>query len=120
MQAYIPDSIFLYGDTANEDRKTEYDSFADVDNKVVIATYGIAKAGIDIERIFNLVTIDPGKAFTRVIQSIGRGLRKAADKHHVNVIDICSNGKYSNKHLAVRLRYYREEKYPFVIEKVEL
>ena len=31
-------------------------------------------------RIFNLVLIEPGKSFVRVIQSIGRGIRKAEDK----------------------------------------
>jgi len=120
LQAFIPGSIFMSGETAVEDRKEEYDSFAESDKKIVIATYGIAKAGIDIERIFNLVLVDPGKAFVRGIQSIGRGLRKAADKHHVNVLDICSNGKYSEKHMKERIKYYREAQYPYVIEKVDV
>jgi superfamily II DNA or RNA helicase len=120
LQAFIPGSIFLHGATDNDDRAEEYESFEKTDNKIVIATYGIARAGISIDRIFNMVLVDGGKAFVRAIQSIGRGLRKAADKHHVNVLDICSNGKYSQKHMKERVRYYKEAQYPYRIEKVDL
>ena len=44
--------------------------------------------GINIPRIFNLVLIEPGKSFVRVIQSIGRGIRKAKDKDHIQIWDI--------------------------------
>jgi len=118
--SFIPDSVFLSGKDKNETRKEHYDSFDTEDHKVVIATYGIAQAGLDIERIFNLIPIDAGKAFTRVIQTIGRGLRKAADKHHVNVMDICSNGKYSEKHMKDRISYYKDAKYPYRVEKMAL
>jgi len=120
LHAFIPGSTFLYGKTDTDDRAEEYNSFGEEDNKIVIATYGIARAGIDIQRIFNLVLVDGGKAFVRAIQTIGRGLRRASDKHHVNILDICSNGKYSQKHMKERIRYYREAKYPFRIEQVEL
>ena len=37
------------------------------DNKVIIATYGVASVGINIPRIFNLVLIEPA-ILVRVIQ----------------------------------------------------
>lgn len=113
LQKLIPDSIFLHGTDDATDRKVVYDKFADNDNLIVIATVQIAGTGLSIDRIFNLFLIDIGKSFTRVIQAIGRGLRKGGDKDHVNVFDICSTLKYSAKHLLMRIKYYSDAKYPF-------
>lgn len=113
----IPNSVFLYGDIKSKDRKTEYKSIQSTDNRVIIASFGIASTGISINRIFNLVLFEPGKSFVRVIQSIGRGLRVAEDKEFVNVYDIASTCKYSKKHLTKRKAFYKEAGYPFKVEK---
>lgn len=115
----IPDAIFVHGADKQKTRKEAYDLFKDNDNLVVIATVHIASTGLDIKRIFNLVFIDVGKSFVRVIQTIGRGLRKAHDKSSVNVTDICSDLKYSRKHLAERVKFYKEASYPHKKRKVE-
>ena len=70
------------------------------------------------DAIFNLVLLEPGKSFVRVIQSIGRGVRKAADKDHVEIWDVASTAKYSKKHLTERKKFYAEANYPYTIEKV--
>lgn len=114
LQKLIPNSIFLHGADSAEDRKKVYDLFETNDNMTVIATVQIAGTGLSIDRIFNLFLVDIGKSFTRVIQAIGRGLRRnGSDKDHVNVFDVCSTLKYSKKHLAMRLQYYTDAKYPF-------
>lgn len=115
----IPDSVMVIGKTKVEDRKQEYDDVAITDNKVIIATYGVAAIGINIPRIFNMVLIEPGKSFIRVIQSIGRGIRKADDKDFVQIWDFTSGCKFSKRHLTQRKAYYREAEYPFNIEKVD-
>lgn len=112
LQEAIDDSVFLYGDDDAKERKLVYDQFASEDNMTVIATVNIASTGLDIPRIFNLIFIDVGRSFTRVIQTIGRGLRKAHDKDFVNVFDICSDFKYSKGHLRERIKFYKESKYP--------
>jgi superfamily II DNA or RNA helicase len=89
------------------------------EGKVIIATYGVASVGINLPRIFNLVLLEPGKSFVRVIQSIGRGIRKAKDKDFVQVWDICSTAKFSKRHLTERKKFYREAQYPFNITKVD-
>ena len=70
-----PEWVFISGDMKVADRQSEYAEVSDMDNKVIVATYGVAAVGINIPRIFNLVLIEPGKSFDRVIQSIGRGIR---------------------------------------------
>jgi superfamily II DNA or RNA helicase len=86
----IPGATFVSGNTKSVDRKEQYETVATSNNVVIVATYGVAAVGINIPRIFNLVLIEPGKSFVRVIQSIGRGIRKAEDKDFVNIYDVTS------------------------------
>ena len=113
-----PDVPFISGDVKSTNRKEEYDEVATSTNKIIVATYGVAAVGINIPRIFNLVLLEPGKSFVRVIQSIGRGIRKAEDKDHVEIYDLTSNCKFAKRHLTQRKNFYREANYPFSIEKI--
>lgn len=108
----IPGAIFVHGKDKKKARREVYDLFKEHDNLVVIATIHIASTGLNIKRIFNLIFIDVGKSFIRIIQTIGRGLRKAPDKDSVLVTDICSDLKYSKKHLRERSKFYTEAQYP--------
>ena len=114
----LPDSVFISGDTKLTERKEEYDEIATSTGKIIVATYGVAAVGINIPRIFNLVLLEPGKSFVRVIQSIGRGIRKAEDKDFVQIWDITSSCKFAKRHLTHRKAFYKEASYPFSIEKV--
>jgi superfamily II DNA or RNA helicase len=114
-----PDVAFVSGATKATDRKDEYDDVATATNKIIIATYGVAAVGINIPRIFNLVLVEPGKSFVRVIQSIGRGIRKAEDKDFVQIWDITSTCKFAKRHLTKRKQFYKEANYPFTIEKTD-
>jgi superfamily II DNA or RNA helicase len=116
----IPEAVFVSGGMKLDDRKEEYDEIKTSDGKIILATYGVAAVGINIPRIFNLVLLEPGKSFVRVIQSIGRGIRKAEDKDHVEIWDITSACKYSKRHLTERKKFYKEAKYPFTITKVNI
>lgn len=108
----IDNAVFVHGKDRMKARKQIYGMFTEHDNLVVIATVHIASTGLDIPRIFNLMFIDVGKSFIRTIQTIGRGLRKAHDKDSVHVTDICSDLKYSKRHLRERIKFYKEAKYP--------
>ena len=119
LQKLIPGSSFVKGDVKLKDRKEAYDEINEGTNHVVIATYGVAAVGINIPRIFNLVLIEPGKSFVRVIQSIGRGVRKAKDKDFVQIWDLTSTCKFAKRHLTQRKKFYKEAQYPFTIEKVD-
>ena len=112
-------AVFVSGATKGTDRQAEYDAVATATDKIIVATYGVAAVGINIPRIFNLVMVESGKSFTRVIQSIGRGIRRAEDKDHVQIWDITSTCKFAKRHLTKRKAYYREANYPFTQEKLE-
>jgi superfamily II DNA or RNA helicase len=115
----IKDSVFISGEVKTKDRKEEYDEIQTADNKIIVATYGVAAVGINIPRIFNLVLLEPGKSFVRVIQSIGRGIRRAEDKDFVQIWDITSTCKFARRHLTQRKKFYKEAKYPYTQEKTD-
>ena len=119
LEKKIKNSVFIRGATKNLDRKEHYDEVSTASNKIIIATYGVAAVGINIPRIFNLVLLEPGKSFVRVIQSIGRGIRKAEDKDNVMIWDITSACKFARRHLTQRKKFYKEANYPYNIEKVD-
>ena len=115
----LPDSVFVSGAMKSKDRKEEYDDVKTSTNKIIVATYGVAAVGINIPRIFNLVLLEPGKSFVRVIQSIGRGIRKASDKDYLQVVDLTSSLKYSKRHMTKRKEYYKEQNFRHAVTKVQ-
>lgn len=119
MATMIPNSIIVNGQDVKDPKKRKeiYRLFKTNDGLRVIATVHIAGTGINIPRIHHLVSIDIGKSFIRVIQSIGRGLRKAKGKDSVKISDICSDLNASTEHLRLRKQYYKEAQYPFKVVK---
>lgn len=118
LEEHLEDAIFLSGSDKSKVRKEHYDEVSTSDNKIIVATYGIAAVGINIPRIFNLILIEPGKSYVKVIQSIGRGIRKAKDKDFVEIWDFTSSLKYSKRHLTKRKNFYKKVQYPFTMTKV--
>jgi superfamily II DNA or RNA helicase len=115
----IDGAMFVYGQDETAVRKQIYKLFEEHNNLVVISTFQLASTGLNIKRIFNLVFVDAGKSFTKIIQAIGRGLRKAVDKDFVNVYDFYSNLKYSKRHAGMRKSYYKEQRYDHEVKKVD-
>lgn len=115
----MPEATFVYGNTKAKDRQESYEEIGQGTNQIVIASYGVAAVGINIPRIFNLILVEPGKSFVRVIQSIGRGIRKAKDKDFVQVYDIASTCKFSAKHVTERKKTYKAANYPHKVTKVD-
>ena len=115
---YIDGAVFVSGATKADDRKDEYDSIATGNNQVLVATYGVAAVGINIVRLHNVVLVEPGKSFIRVIQSIGRGLRKGFEKDFVQIYDVTSTCKFAKRHLLARKKFYAKANYKYSVEKV--
>lgn len=115
----LPGSVFVKGEMKNVDRKSEYTAIQTSTNKIIIATYGVASTGLDIPRLFNVIMLEAGKSFIKVIQTIGRGIRVAEDKDFVDIYDFCSSAKFSKKHLTERKKFYKSKEYPFSVTKID-
>jgi superfamily II DNA or RNA helicase len=116
----LPNSVFISGEIKSDVRKEHYDEISGSEGKIIVATYGVAAVGINLPRIFNLVLVEPGKSFVRVIQSIGRGIRRAEDKDSVEIWDITSSCKFAKRHLTKRKQFYNDAKYPWAVQKVSI
>jgi superfamily II DNA or RNA helicase len=87
------------------------------DNSIMVASYGTTSTGINIRNIHNIIFASPSKSVIRVLQSIGRGLRKSETKENVVIYDISDDlryKKYDNhtyRHLQERLRIYTKERF---------
>lgn len=119
LQALVPNSYFIDGTDKKKIRREIYDLFETNHNLVVIATAKLVSTGLDIPRIFHVFLIDIGKAFTTIIQSIGRGLRKAIDKDSVEVFDLFSDLTFAKRHYRDRKKYYNLESYNFKLKSIE-
>lgn len=115
----LPEAIGLNGDDKGSYRHQVYQETNAKNNAILICTYGIAAVGIDVARLFNLVLIEPGKKNIPVVQSIGRGLRKADDKEWVMVYHIVSDAKFSSRHVGEVKRIYTEHEYPYEVIEVD-
>jgi superfamily II DNA or RNA helicase len=95
-------------------------------NSVLVASYGTCSTGINIKNIHAIIFASPSKSVIRVLQSIGRGLRKSSTKDKVTVFDIgddLSYGKYKNhalRHLDERTTIYTNEEFTFKKTKIKL
>lgn len=120
LAALVPGSMFVNGKDMKKtsERQKIYKMFQTENDLVVFATVHIAGTGTNIPRVFTMYLIDVGKSFIRVIQGIGRGLRKAHDKDSVEIVDISSDLKYSKKHLNARINIYKDAQYPYKKHKI--
>ena len=82
--------------------------FEQSDGNLLIAQNAVMSTGVNIKRLTNLVFLTSSKSFVRTIQSIGRTLRLHNDKDCAHIIDLSWNTKYSQRHLAERLKIYKQ------------
>ncbi len=115
-------SEYISSKLSVEKRQEKFNEFVYGGDLVTVGTYSLLSTGIDIVHINNLILAPtPGKSFTKVLQSIGRAIRrKGGEKEHATIIDLTSNLKYDKKHVKERKEYYREAKYPFECDKIEM
>lgn len=84
---------------------------------VIIATYPIFQAGVNIPSLKYLIFGAPFKSEIRILQSIGRTLRKHDTKiNGAHVYDIIDNTKYFKDQFKIRNTYYEMEEFDFVEE----
>lgn len=88
---------------------------------ILLATYGTLSVGVNIKNLHNLIFCHPFKGKIRILQSIGRLLRKSKSKNMVylyDIIDDFRNGKRVNhayKHAETRLEMYEQEEFEYEI-----
>ena len=82
--------VFIHGGVETDVREVIRETAEKINDLVIVASYGTYSTGINIKNLHNIVFASPSKSPIRVLQSIGRGLRKGVDKNEVKLFDISS------------------------------
>jgi len=118
--------FFIYGGTDADQREHIRTILEKEQNAILIASYGTCSTGINIPSIANVIFSSPSKSVIRVLQSIGRGLRKAKGKGKTKVYDISDDLSYKSytnhtmKHLDERVRIYNNEKFNYTLKRIKV
>ena len=121
IQKTYPDKkvFFIYGGTDAEQRQNIRQMVDQEKEAILVASYGTCSTGINIRNINNIIFTSPSKSVVRVLQSIGRGLRRSESKDSVKLYDIADNlsyKKYRNhtmRHLDERIKIYTNEHFDY-------
>lgn len=109
---------FVHGAVEIEEREMIRKLMEEQDNIACIAISKIFSTGINIKNLHNIIFAAIGKARIKIIQSIGRSLRKHASKKRATIFDIWDNLRYGNKHVVERLALYDREQIPYSVTEL--
>lgn len=118
--------FFVSGETAATDREAIRGIVEKQKNSITVASLGTFSTGINIRNLHNIVFASPSKSQIRVLQSIGRGLRKTDDGINTTLYDIIddiiwkSRKNFGILHADERLRIYGREKFNHKTYRVNL
>lgn len=118
--------FFVHGGTDADQREEIRKIVEGTDNAIIIASYGVFSTGVSIRRLHNIVFSSPSKSRIRVLQSIGRQLRKSEHKDVARLYDLADDiswKKYKNhtlRHFEERLKIYESEGFEHKIINIAL
>lgn len=119
---------FVYGGTSGEEREDVRHIVENDPEKKhdILASYGVFSTGVNIKRLDNVIFASGSKSEIKVLQSIGRSLRKGSDSEKATLYDIADDlsvGSFENytlRHFRKRIEIYSQEQFPFKIYTVEI
>ena len=117
---------FVSGEVDTKERERIRNLVEKEEGSVIIASFGTFSTGINIKNLHNIIFASPTKSQIRVLQSIGRGLRKTEDERPTTVYDIADdlsrkNSKnYTLTHGIERAKIYSKEKFDFQVHEVPI
>jgi len=118
--------FFVSGSVATSDREAIRGIVEKQKNAIIVASLGTFSTGINIRNLHNIIFASPSKSQIRVLQSIGRGLRKSDNNEPTTLYDIIDNISTDTKknfawlHGNERLKIYEKEKFNHKTYKVAL
>lgn len=101
LHTQIPNSVVITGKTKKKERKQGLDDVGSGKIKTLLASYQLAKEGLDLPILENLIMATPVKDDAVVIQSVGRIQRPYKNKKIANVYDLVDD-------VSTLTRFYRK------------
>jgi superfamily II DNA or RNA helicase len=118
--------LYISGETEADIREETRGIMEVNDNVILVASYGTCATGMNIRNIHNVVSAAPYKSKIKILQAIGRGLRKNENKDGVVWYDVVDDLSYKTRkgnlkqnyallHFAERFNIYKAEKFEFKV-----
>jgi superfamily II DNA or RNA helicase len=118
--------FFVSGDTETTDREAIRRIVEGQKDAVIVASMGTFSTGINIRNLHNIIFASPSKSQIKVLQSIGRGLRKSDDGSTTQLFDIADDLHWKGRqnftlvHSAERVKIYSKEEFKYNIIQVDI
>ena len=113
------DTFYIDGGIESEQRDEFKDAMEKNEGVIIVASFGTFSTGIDLKNVHHIIFAETTKAEITIRQSIGRGMRKLANKNKVTIWDLVDMlDGYSMRHSEVRENIYIEQ--AFSIKKHEV
>ena len=120
-------SFYIDGDVKTAVRERIRHAIEDEENATLVGSLGTTSTGVSINRLKHMIAAHPSKSKIKVLQSIGRMLRKHEEKIEsgailYDIVDDLSNGKtqrnFTFKHFEERVKIYDLEQFEYKIYTV--
>tara|TARA_B110000285_G_C14847755_1_gene478450 strand:- start:9 stop:755 length:747 start_codon:yes stop_codon:yes gene_type:complete len=118
--------FYVSGQTEATDREAIRKIVETQENSIIVASLGTFSTGINIKNLHNIVFASPSKSQIRVLQSIGRSLRKSDDGRVSKLYDLVddlqhkSRKNYALLHGEERLKIYTKEQFDYKEYRIKL
>lgn len=118
--------FFVAGKVDTDDREAIRQIVETQNNAIIVASLGTFSTGINIRNLHNIVFASPSKSQIKVLQSIGRGLRKSDDGSTTQLFDLADDLHWKTRknftllHSAERVKIYNKQQFTYKIVKVDI
>jgi superfamily II DNA or RNA helicase len=118
--------FYVSGETDVDDRERIRQITEKEKGAVIVASLGTFSTGVNIRNLHNIIFASPSKSQIKVLQSIGRGLRKSDDGKGTTLFDLADDLSYKQRknytliHAGERIKIYSKEKFDHNIYEVEI
>lgn len=119
-------TYLVFGETDDEDREEARRVLEEGDDVVVVASLGVFSEGMSVNKIHHVVLAYPVKSRVRLLQSIGRGIRKHSEKEYCTFHDFADDMRtskrtnYAWKHYANRIEVYETEGFDYSVSRIQI
>ena len=118
--------FFVSGATEATDREAIRKITEKQKDAIIVASLGTFSTGINIRNLHNIIFASQSKSQIKVLQSIGRGLRKSDNGVTTKLYDISDDIQHKSKknytllHSEERIKIYKREQFNFKIYKIKV
>ena len=118
--------FYVHGGTDAQTRENIREITEKEKSAIIVASYGTFSTGINIRNLHNVIFSSPSKSRIRVLQSVGRGLRKGSEKSTATLYDIAddftwkSRQNFTLRHFMERINIYNEEEFDYEIKNLKI